>query len=96
MSFRHGLPESSHRDVNIAIHGTGFPIRDFGNDGVYVKREMFMVREPWNKDMSFRHGLPESSHRDVNVAIQGTGFPIRDFGNDGVDVRREMFMTREH
>jgi len=26
MSFRHGLPESSHRDVNLAIHGTGYPL----------------------------------------------------------------------
>jgi len=26
MSFRHGLPESIHRDVNVAIYGAEYPL----------------------------------------------------------------------
>ncbi|MEI7869303.1 MAG: hypothetical protein WCI11_15555 [Candidatus Methylumidiphilus sp.] len=66
--FRHGLPEPSHREVNLRV-------------GALPKSYIHPAASypPWHwippvhggmtADLSFRHGLPEPSQREVKLRV---------------------------
>ncbi|MCX7111421.1 MAG: hypothetical protein NTX45_15100 [Proteobacteria bacterium] len=65
-SFRHGLPEPSHREVNLQHYKSTRPSTVvFGP----LPSMALDSASPWRNDgdLSFRHGLPEPSHREVNL-----------------------------